>query len=146
MPSIREQILTAFFAELKTLESSQIKLVRNPDKLMKIPDKGAIISMDDGESGEPETLLSPLTYIYEHRARIEIMVSKAYSDAQNTTLDDLLMIIGNLIENNRTLSGLAEWMEAEAPEFLQDAIEGAPAMRAATLSVRMRFATPSPLL
>lgn len=146
MPSIREQILSAFFAELKTLESSQIKLVRNPDKLMKIPEKGAIISMEDGESGEPETLLSPLTYIYEHGARIEIMVSKAYSDAQNTTLDDLLMIIGNLIDNNRTLSGLAEWVEAEAPEFLQDAIEGAPAMRAASVNVRMRFATPSPLL
>ena len=52
MPSVREQIIAAFFSELKTLESSRIKVLRNPDKLMKVPADGAIIILRDGESGD----------------------------------------------------------------------------------------------
>ncbi len=145
MPSVREQIVSAFFNELKTLETSLIKVVRNPDKAMKVPEKGAIITLQDGESGEPEVLLSPLTYIYEHIATIELVVNTAYAQSQGTTLDDLLMIIENLILADRTLGGLAEWIEARAPEFIQEAVEGAPAMRAASVNVMMRFHTASPL-
>ena len=145
MPSVREQIVSAFFNELKTLETSLIKVVRNPDKAMKVPEKGAIITLQDGESGEPEVLLSPLTYIYEHIATIELVVNTAYAQSQGTTLDDLLMIIENLILADRTLGGLAEWIEARAPEFIQEAVEGAPAMRAANINVMMRFHTASPL-
>jgi hypothetical protein len=145
MPSVREQILVAFFNELKTLETSLIKVVRNPDKAMKVLEKGAIITLQDGESGEPEMLLSPLTYIYEHIATIELVVNTAYAQSQGTTLDDLLMIIENLILADRTLGGLAEWVEARAPEFIQEAVEGAPAMRAANVNVMMRFHTASPL-
>ena len=145
MPSIREQIIAAFFSELKTLESSRIKVLRNPDKLMKVSADGAIIVLRDGESGDPEVLLSPLTYIYEQVATLEIMIDNAYAQSQQTSLDDLLMIIGNLIDNNRSMNGLAEWMEAQAPEFLQEAVEGAPAIRAAAVNVLMRFSTTSPL-
>lgn len=145
MPSVREQIVSTFFNELKTLETSLIKVVRNPDKAMKVPEKGAIITLQDGESGEPEVLLSPLTYIYEHIATIELVVNTAYAQSQGTTLDDLLMIIENLILADRTLGGLAEWIEARAPEFIQEAVEGAPAMRAANVNVMMRFHTASPL-
>lgn len=145
MPSVREQILSAFFAELKTLESSLIKVTRNPDKLMKIPEKGVIVTLQDGDSGEPEVLLSPLTYIYEHIATVELVVNTAYTQSQGTTLDDLLMIIENLILADRTLGGRTEWIEARAPEFIQEAVEGAPAMRAANVSVMMRFHTNSPL-
>lgn len=146
MPSVREQILAAFFAELKTFESSAIKVLHNAEKPTKIPMNGAVIILRDGESGDPEILLSPLTYIYEHRANLEIMVDHAYAQSQQTSLDDLLMVIGNLIENNRSMNGLAEWIEAAAPEFLQEATEGAPAIRAATVNVLMRFSTTSPLL
>ncbi len=145
MPSVRENILSAFFTELKTLESSSIKLLRNPDKLMKVPENGALIIMHDGQSNEPEVLLSPLTYIYEHNISIEVMINNAYADRQGITLDDLLIIIENLILNNRSMNGLAEWMEAQAPEFLQEAVEGAPAIRAATINVLVRFCTTSPL-
>ena len=43
------------------------------------------------------------------------------------------------------MGGLAEWVEAAAPDFLQEAIEGAPAMRAATVEVTFRFNTSNPL-
>lgn len=146
MPSIREQLLAAFFTELKTLETANIKVQRNPDKTVKIPDGGAVITFRDGDPGEPEVLLSPTRYIYDHAANVEIMINTAFAERQQLSLDDLLMIIGNLIANNRTMDGLAEWVEANAPDFNQEAIEGAPAMRAASLTVQFRYFTANPLL
>ncbi len=62
MPSVREQILTAFFEELKTLETDSIKVFRNLDKSQKVPDGGALIVLRDGQSNDPETLLSSPRY------------------------------------------------------------------------------------
>jgi hypothetical protein len=145
MPSIREQILAAFFTELKTIETDSVKVLRNPDKSIRVPDGGAVIILRDGESGEPEVMLSPLTYIYEHQASLEVMINNAFAARQEISLDDLLMIIGNLIQNNRGMNGLAEWSEPSAPDFQQDAVDGTPAMRAAMLTVLFRFSTFNPL-
>ena len=144
MTSKREQVISSLHNKLKILESATISIYRNPDKPQKIP-AGGIIILRDGGGEEPEVLLSPLTYIYEHSISIEVMINNAYADRQGTTLDDLLMIIENLILNNRSMNGLAEWMEAQAPEFLQEAVDGAPAIRAATITVLARFSTNSPL-
>lgn len=146
MSSIREQILTAFFGRLLTLESDSVKVLRNPDKVQKIPEGGTIIILRDGISGDPEVLLSPLTYIYEHQAVLEIIINTAFAEQQEISLDELLAGIGTLIVADRTIGGLAEWAEAQAPEFLQEAIEGAPAMRAATVTVLLRFHTGNPLI
>lgn len=145
MPSIREQILAAFFEDLKTLETESIKVFRNLDKSQKVPDGGAVIVLRDGQSNDPETLLSPLTYIYEQQSTVEVTINTAFAERQEISLDELLMIIGNLVENNRTMGGLAEWAEPSAPDFQQEAIEGAPAIRAATVTVTFRFHTASPL-
>lgn len=145
MPSVREQILAAFFADLKTIETDSIKVLRNPDKAQKIPDGGAVITFRDGDPGEPEVMLSPLTYIYEQRSTLEVMINNAFAERQEISLDDLLMIIGNMVAGNRSQDGLAEWVEASAPDFLQEAIEGAPAMRAAIVTVLFRFSTGNPL-
>lgn len=145
MSSIREQILAAFFERLRTLESDNVKVLRNPDKVQKVPEGGAVIVLRDGTSGDPEVLLSPLTYIYEHQAALEIIINTAFAEQQEMSLDELLASIGAIIEADRTIGGLAEWAEAQAPEFLQEAIEGAPAMRAATVTVHLRFHTGNPL-
>lgn len=145
MSSIREQILAALFERLRTLESDNVKVLRNPDKVQKVPEGGAVIVLRDGTSGDPEVLLSPLTYIYEHQAALEIIINTAFAEQQEMSLDELLAGIGTIIEADRTIDGLAEWAEAQAPEFLQEAIEGAPAMRAATVTVLLRFHTANPL-
>ena len=145
MPSVREQILAAFFEELKTLETESIKVFRNLDKSQKVPDGGALIVLRDGQSNDPEVLLSPLTYIYEQQSTVEVIINTAFAEQQETSLDELLMIIGNLVEYDRTMGGLAEWAEPSAPDFQQEAIEGAPAIRMATVTILFRFATASPL-
>lgn len=144
MTSKREQILSAFYTRLKTLETSQIKVNRNQDKPQKVPDGGLII-LRDGQSDEPEVMLSPLTYIYEHSALLEIMVQNPDAAARSNILDSLLVSIGALIAANRTLSGLAEWSEAKAPDFIDEPIEGAATIRAATVAVLLRFSTTDPL-
>ena len=144
MPSKREQVLDRLFTKLKTLETANLKVYRNLDKPQKIP-SGGIIILRDGSSEEPEVLLSPLTYIYEHLVTAEIMVQNPDPAIRNGTIDALLANIGNVINTNRTLDGLAEWIEARSPELQDEPVEGAAGIRTATVQVMVRFFTSDPL-
>ena len=55
------------------------------------------------------------------------------------------MALSGVITANRTLDGLAEWVEARSPEFQIEPIEGAASIRAATVQVMLRFFTSDPL-
>ncbi|PZP83626.1 MAG: acyl-CoA transferase [Azospirillum brasilense] len=142
MSSSKETLLQALHDRLQTLASSDTLVTRNPGKAQKIPDGGALVTLRDGDSGEPEVLLSPLTYIYEHEASIEVSISTL---SPETLLDTVLQSIGTVLEADRTLGGLAEWMEPRAADVLQDDLEGAPAIRLATIPVMIRFHTENPL-
>lgn len=144
MSSKREQILSALHTKLKTLETAKLKVYRNLDKPQKVVEDGVII-LRDGESAEPEVLLSPLTYIYEHFVSLEVMVQHPDQAMRDSVVDALLGSIGGIITSNRSLDGLAEWMEARSPDFNDEPIEGAPTIRAATLQVMIRFFTADPL-
>ena len=144
MTSKREQVLSALFTKLQTLQSATVKTYRNMDKAQKIA-TGGIINMHDGASEEPEVLLSPLTYIYEHIVTLEVIVQNPNATTRDSALDALLVSIGSVINNNRTLDGLAEWVEAQSPNFDEEPIEGAATVRAATVPVMVRFFTTDPL-
>lgn len=144
MPSKREQVLDRLATKLKTLESTSLKVYRNLDKPQQIPSGGMIV-LRDGVAGEPEVLLSPLTYIYEQLVTVEVMVQTPDPAARDALLDVLLVALSGVITTNRTLDGLAEWMEARSPEFQGEPIEGAASIRAATVQVMVRFFTSDPL-
>lgn len=144
MTSKREQVLDRLATNLKTLETASLKVYRNRDKPQKIP-SGGIVILRDGGGEEPEVLLSPLTYIYEHLVTAEIMVQNPDPAIRNTTIDALLVGIGSVINANRTLDGLAEWIEARSPEFQEEPIEGAVSVRTATVLIMVRFFTADPL-
>lgn len=144
MPSKREQVLDRLATKIKTLESANLKVYRNLDKPQKIP-SGGIIILRDGGSEEPEVLLSPLTYIYEHRVTAEIMVQNPDPAIRNLTIDALMVGISSVINANRTLDGLAEWLEAGTPELQDEPVEGAAGIRTATVSIMVRFFTSDPL-
>jgi len=143
MPSVREQILSALFSQLQTLATSQINVYRNLDKPQKVD--GGMIIMRDGASEEPEVLLSPLTYIYQHLVQVEALVQNNDAAARDSQLDALLASIGSVITADRSLGGLAEWAEAEAPAFVEEPIEGAPGIKMAVFSIMVRFFTSDPL-
>jgi hypothetical protein len=109
-----------------------------------VPTNGMMV-MRDGGGEEPEVLLSPLTYIYEHLVTVEVLVQNPDPATRDALLDVLLVALSGVITANRTLDGLAEWVEARSPEFQDEPIEGAASIRTATVLIMVRFFTTDPL-
>ena len=108
MPTPRETILAALHARLSALPATALRGDVLPER---VPAEGLLI-LRDGEPGEPEVTLSPLRYHYQHRAEIEAVVQGADRDA---AFDTLTASIGAALAADRTLGGLCDWVEAEAP-------------------------------
>ncbi len=96
----------------------------------------------DGEPGEPEVTLSPLTYHYQHRAEIEAIVQGSDRDA---AFDALASSIGAALAADRTLGGLCDWIEAEAPRSVDLPVEGAASLKAAVIPAVLHYSTSDPL-
>ena len=139
MPTTRETILAALHARLQPLAA----LVLRDDVLPeRIPAAGLII-LRDGQPGEPEVTLSPLRYHYQHRAELEVVIQAPNGRA--TAFDTLIAAIGTTLEIDRTLGGLCDWVEPEAPASVDLPIEGAAAPKAAVMTVVLHYSTTSPL-
>ena len=139
MPTNRETILGALHARLQTLATPVIRGEVLPER---IPATGLII-LRDGKPGEPEVTLSPLTYFYEHRAELEVVIQAG--SGRDVLFDALTAAIGIALAADRTLGGLCDWVEAEAPEPVDLPIEGAAALKAAVIIVVLHNASPDPL-
>jgi hypothetical protein len=141
MPTHRETVLASLFTRLQTIPSTSIK--REAPLAETIPAPGVII-LRDGDPGEPEVLLSPATYLWQHRAEIEVIVQDSAATAAGK-LDDLLSAIGKFLAADRTLGGLVDWMEWGAPQVRDLAIEGAAPLKAAVVPVVLHYASADPL-
>ncbi len=142
MTSKREQVLDAVIA-LITAAVPEAKVERNLAKPERIPPGGLVI-VRDGDPGEPEVTLSPLTYVFSHRIPIEVAVHQA-SDPREQTLDAILGRIGIEIAGNRTLWGLCDFLEAEAPATADVETAGALPGRWADAAIVATYGTPDPL-
>ena len=138
--STREAILAALFTSLQTIIGP--KVLRNDVLPQRIP-AGGILILRDGDPGEPEVTLSPLTYHYEHRAEIEVLVQQKTN--QDAAFDTLTVAIGTKIESNRTLGGLCDWCEGLAPAPVELRLEGGEPMKAAVVPVMLVYSTTHPL-
>jgi hypothetical protein len=139
MPTPRETILAALHARLQTLAASVLRGDVLPER---IPTTGLII-LRDGKPGEPEVTLSPLTYFYEHRAELEVVIQAG--TGRDALFDALTAEIGAALTADRTLGGLCDWVEAEAPEPVDLPIEGAVTLKAAVITIVLHYATNDPL-
>lgn len=138
MPTTRETILAALHARLSMLPATVLRGDILPER---VPAAGLLI-LRDGDPGEPEATLSPLIYHYQHRAEIEVIVQGTSRDA---AFDTLCASIGAAIADDRTLGGLCDWIEAEAPQPVDLPIEGAAALKAAVIPVVLHYSTADPL-
>ena len=139
MPTKRETVLAALHARLQPLAA----LVLRDDVLPeRIPAAGLII-LRDGQPGEPEVTLSPLRYHYKHQAELEVVVQSGTGRA--SAFDDLIAAIGAALEADRTLGGLCDWVEPEAPASVDMPIEGAATLKAAVITVVLHYSTLGPL-
>jgi len=139
MPTLRETILAALHTRLSALPATALRGDVLPER---IPASGLII-LRDGNPGEPEVTLSPLTYFYQHRAELEVVIQAG--SGRDALFDALAADIGVALAADRTLGGLCDWVEAEAPEPVDLPIEGAAALKAAVITIVLHYATHDPL-
>ncbi len=139
MPTTRETILAALHARLQPLAALTLRDEVLPER---IPAAGLII-LRDGQPGEPEVTLSPLRYHYQHRAELEVVIQVGTGRA--SAFDDLIATIAAALEADRTLGGLCDWVEPEAPASVDLPVEGAAALKAAVITLNLHYTTPGPL-
>jgi len=139
MPTTRELVLAALHARLQALAALSLRDEVLPER---IPAAGLII-LRDGQPGEPEVTLSPLRYHYQHRTELEVVVQAGTGRA--SAFDDLISAIGTALEADRTLGGLCDWVEPEAPASVDLPVEGAASLKAAVITVVLHYSTSGPL-
>lgn len=140
--TVREQALGALHAVFEAVTGPTV--LRNAALPERMPASGLVI-LRDGEPGQPEVTLSPLTWHYQHRAEIEVIVQGADAAARDAAFDALVAALGSALAADRTLGGLCDWVEAQAPGPVDLPIEGAAGLKAAVVPIILHYAAPDPL-
>jgi hypothetical protein len=96
-PSAREAALLALHQRLQAVPDGTV--LRNEVLPAKIP-AGGLVILRDGDPGEPEVTLNPVTYLWQHRAEIEVVVEAATAAARDAALDALLVAIGETLASD----------------------------------------------
>ena len=141
--SQRENAIGALFAVLGQL-SLGATVKRNAALPERVTDQAMAI-LRDGEMGEPEVSLSPLTYHWQHQVAIELFVADADAAARDARMDGLLVELATLIEADRTLGGVIEYAEIAPPKFDELAPDGTSGIKACLLPVVLHYSSPGPL-
>lgn len=141
--SQRENAIGALFAVLGQLSLGTM-VKRNAALPERIADHAMTI-LRDGEMGEPEVSLSPLTYHWQHQVAIELFVADPDAAARDARMDGLLVELAALIEADRTLAGVVEYAEIGQPKFDELAPEGTSGIKACLLHVVLHYSSAGPL-
>jgi hypothetical protein len=144
MPASKaEHVLEMLKALLETAPDAVVE--RNRALPEKIPGGGLIV-LRDGDPGEPEQPLGGFgNAYYQHAVEIEVYVEEGDAAARDVAFDALLQQIGTALEADPTLGGLAFGLIYGRPEPTIEAVAGAPAIKSATLTVTIDYATDTPL-
>ncbi|MGK0674186.1 MAG: hypothetical protein ABWU16_05945 [Halothiobacillaceae bacterium] len=141
--SQRENAIGALFAVLGQLSLGTM-VKRNAALPERIADHAMTI-LRDGEMGEPEVSLSPLTYHWQHQVAIELFVADPDASTRDSRMDGLLTELASLIEADRTLAGVVEYAEIGQPKFDELAPEGTSGIKACLLPVVLHYSSAGPL-
>ena len=141
--SQRENAIGALFAVLGQLSLGTM-VKRNAALPERIADHAMAI-LRDGEMGEPDVSLSPLTYHWQHQVAIELFVADPDANARDARMDGLLIELAGLIEADRTLVGVVEYAETGQPKFDELAPEGTSGIKACLLPVILHYSSAGPL-
>jgi hypothetical protein len=138
-----EQMLEAMRSLLEAVPGAVVE--RNSVLPEKVP-AGGLIILRDGDPGDTEQALGGFGSVcYQHAVEIEIYVEQGDATARDAAFDNLLQQIGAALEADPTLGGLAFGLAYGRPEASIEAVPGAPAIKAATLTVTVDYVTSAPL-
>jgi hypothetical protein len=106
-----------------------------------------ILDGDSAESLVRAVTLIPASgefaYHYQHLAEIETFVQAG--TGRDAAFDALAGGVGIVLAADRTLGGLCDWVEAEAPRPVDLAIDGAATLKAAVIPIVLHYASADPL-
>jgi hypothetical protein len=139
MPTTRETILQALHALLQT----QLAPVLRGEALPERVSAAGLLILRDGDPGEPAVTLSPLRYHYQHRVEVEAVVQTG--TGRDSAFDGLAAGVGVALAADRTLGGLCDWVETEAPRPIDLAVEGAATLKAAVIPIVLHYTSSDPL-
>jgi hypothetical protein len=144
MPASKaEQILDALNTLLETVPDAVVE--RNSVLPEKVP-AGGLIILRDGDPGEPGHTLGAFgNAYYQHATEIEVYVEEGNAAARGAVFDALPRKIGAALEADPTRGGLAFSLTYGRPETSIEAVAGAPAIKAATLTVTVDYQSDAPL-
>src|SRR6056297_25103 len=140
MPTTSERVLGALADLLRTI--SHVPVLRGEVLPERVPPNGLMIPRN-GDPGAPGVTLSPLRYHYQHRAELEVVVQDAKT--REARFAELVASISAVLVADRTLGGLCDWVEAEAPEPVDLPVEAGATFKAAVVPVILNYATADPL-
>jgi len=127
----------AFAALVTALETTGALVSRETDIPETIPPEGYIV-VSEG-AADVEAVMSPLTYLIDQTADVDVMVVGVDETARDTALDVLLVAVSEAITADRTLDGAVEFAEIGAPEF--EPIEANGPAKAARFPIVLSFTT-----
>lgn len=141
--SDREKVVSAALALVKAALPNASP-GRNRDRPEEVGPGGAFV-LRDGSPGEAEVTLSPLTYHYEHRMELDVAAYASSTNTAEAVLDQMLSEVGAAVAADRTLGGLCDWLDCEAPEI--DDLEPTSSTdgRWASATLVASYSTSSPL-
>jgi hypothetical protein len=123
MPASKsEQVLEVIRALLEAIPGATIE--RNSVLPEKVP-AGGLIILRDGDPGEPEHTLGGFgNAYYQHAVEIEVYIEEGDATMRDAAFDALLQQIGDVIEADPTLDGLAFGLTYGRPEPAIEAVGG----------------------
>lgn len=136
-PSVRETALNALF-NLVSAAAPGAAVRRNEPNRHKVPD-GGLISVNDGDPGEPEVSLSPPRYWFRHAAEVVIVTEQPSGPARAASTDRIVSRIVAALVADPTLSGTVEYAEAGTPRTEDLAEESGTALRGLSLPVVLEY-------
>lgn len=138
----RETILQALFTALQTIKGPHF--LRNEPLPEKVP-AGGLVILRDGDPGEPEVMLSPLSYYWNHAALAEVLVQHTSAVRRDAMLDNLFQDIAAALAIDNTLSGLCDRVTPLSPDTSNLSVDGAPSVKAAIIPIELIYTTDSQL-
>lgn len=112
--------------------------VRDPDTPVDATADG-IVLMNDGIPGEPEPILSPASYSFEHQVPFEIA---AHGETRRAACDARITQIEAALAADRTLGGTVDDARiVSGPDIAETPMDGAATERSVIVTVTLCYTT-----
>ena len=138
----REEVLVALFDLIAV--STSAKAARNEVLPERVPASGFVI-LRDGDPGEPDAILSPLVWLWQHRAMLEVFTVGHTAAERTSRMDIIFTAMGTAIAADRTLGGRCDWVQPHAPAIEEIADDGTAPIRAAIVPIVLTYGSSDPL-